>query len=118
MSCFYLESLIKAPTCFQSINLSCTELFLTNKKNFFKNPNVLKVGISDHHNFVLTALKTQFIKGSPKVKCYRSYKIFDIETSKTELSTVLTVSKTEDYSSFEEAFTSVLHNYVPIKKKF
>ena len=73
MSCFDLESLIKVPTCFQSTNPTFIDLILTNKKNFFKNSNVLEVGISDHY--------------------YRDYKNFDIETFKPELSSVLSVSK-------------------------
>ena len=32
---------------------------LTNKKELFKNSNVLEVGISDHHSFVVTALKSK-----------------------------------------------------------
>ena len=32
---FALECLIKKPMCFQSINLSCTDLILTNKKDLF-----------------------------------------------------------------------------------
>ena len=49
MSCFDLEILIKVPTCFQSTNPTFIDLILTNKKNFFKNSNVLEVGISDHY---------------------------------------------------------------------
>ena len=57
--------------------------------NRIKNSNVPEVGISDHRNLVLTALKKQFRKGSPKMKFYRDYKNFDLEIFNTELSTVL-----------------------------
>ena len=56
-SCFDVESLIKAPACFQSTHLTCIDLLLANKKNFFKNSNVLEAKIFDHHNLALTALK-------------------------------------------------------------
>ena len=39
------EYLIKKPTCFQSKNPSCIDLILTNKKDRFKNTDVLEVGI-------------------------------------------------------------------------
>ena len=47
---FNLDSLTNKPTCFQSANPTCIDLILTNKKNLFKNSNVLEVGISDHHS--------------------------------------------------------------------
>ena len=53
MNTFNLDSLINKPTCFQSANPTCIDLILTNKKSFFKNSNVLEVGISDHHSFIL-----------------------------------------------------------------
>ena len=55
-----LECLIKKPICFQCAHPNCFNLFLTNKKEFFKNSNVLWVGISDHHSFV-TALNSQLM---------------------------------------------------------
>lgn len=64
MGCFGLESLINAPTCFRR----CIDLILANKKNFFKNSNILEVGISDRHNLVLTVLRSKFIKASLKMK--------------------------------------------------
>ena len=82
MNTFNLDSLINKPTCFQSANPTCIDLILTNKKSLFKNSNVLEVGISDHHSFITTALRTQLIKGNAKMKMYRDYKTFNIEFSK------------------------------------
>ena len=50
--------------------LNYIDLILNNKKELFKNCNVLEVGISDHHNFIVTALKSQLIKGNAKIKFY------------------------------------------------
>ena len=91
MSCFDLESLIKVPTCFQSANPICIDLILTNKKKFFKNSNVVEVGISDHYNLVRTTLKSHF--DSPKMKLYPDYEKSDLKTFKTEISTVLSILK-------------------------
>ena len=49
LNLFGLECLIKKPTCFQSKNSSCIDLILKNKKDLFRNSNVLEVRISDHH---------------------------------------------------------------------
>ena len=51
------------------------------------------------------------------MRFYRGYKNLNIETYKTKLSTVLSVSKIEDYSSFPDTFTSALLKHAPIKKK-
>ena len=55
MSTFDMECLINKP-CFQSSKPNCIDLILTNKKELLKNSNVLEVGISDHHSFIVTAL--------------------------------------------------------------
>ena len=82
MSTFDMECLIKKPTCFQSAKPNCIDLILTNKKELFKNSNVLEVGISDHHSFIVTALKTQLIKGNTKMKLHRDYSSFQMERFK------------------------------------
>ena len=76
---FDLECFIKKPTCFQSTSPSCIDLILTNKKEFFKNSDVLEVGISDHHSLIVTALRSQLVKGNAKTKLYRDYNSFDIK---------------------------------------
>ena len=82
MNTFNLDSLINKPTCFQSANPNCIDSILTNKKSLFKNSNVLEVGISDHHSFITTALRTQLMKGN--AKCIKIIKpltlIFSKET--------------------------------------
>ena len=68
LSTFDPECLIKKPTCFQSSNPTCIDLILTNKKEFFKNTDVIEVGISDHHSLIVTALKSLLLKGNAKTK--------------------------------------------------
>ena len=34
---------------------------------------MLEAGISDHHNLIITALKSQLVKGNAKTKLYRGY---------------------------------------------
>ena len=91
---------------------NCINLVLTNKEEIFKNSNVLAVGISHHHSFIVTALKSQFIKGNAKIKLYRDYSSF-----KADLDQNLKCTTSFKYSDFQSTFTRVLHNHVPIKKK-
>ena len=46
---------------------------------------MLDVGISDHHSFIVTALKSQLIKGNAKMKLYRDYSSFQLEMFKSDL---------------------------------
>ena len=58
MSTFDLECLTKKPACFQLSNPTCIDLILTNKKEFFKNTDIIEVGLSDHHSLIVTDLKS------------------------------------------------------------
>lgn len=48
MGTFDPERLRKNPTCFQSSNPSYIDLLLENKKELFKNTDIIEVEISDH----------------------------------------------------------------------
>ena len=117
MNSFGLECLIKKPTCFQSKNPSCIDLILTNKKDLFKNSNVLEVGISDHHSLTITTLKSQLVKGNAKTKLYRDYSEFNMDNFKAELDDKLKSGVVTEYSNFQSIFIQVLNNHAPAKKK-
>ena len=85
MNIFDVECLIKKPTCFQSLNPCCIDLILTNKKELFKNSDLFEVEISDHHSSIVTALKSQLLKGNPKTKLYRDYSSFNLDIFKEGL---------------------------------
>ena len=109
--------MIKKPTCLQSAKPNCVDLILTNKKELFKNSNVLDFGISDHHSFIVTALKSRLIKGNAKVKLCRDYSSFQMKMFKADLDQNLKCTTNFEYSDFESTFTRVLHNHAPIKNK-
>ena len=112
-----LECLIIKPNCFQSTSPSCTDLILKNKKEFFKNSNILEVGISDHHSLIVTALRSQLVKGNAKTKLYRDYNSFDVKLFKEDLDKNLKSNNTDHFSDFQNTFTTVLHKHAPIQKK-
>ena len=112
-----LESLINKPACFQSANPTFINLILTNKKTLFKNSNVLEVGISDHHSFITTALRTQVIKGNTTMKMYRDYKTLNIELLKREIGESLENHTSYDYSYFQNIIIALLNKHALIKKK-
>ena len=114
---FGLECFIKKPRCFHSKNLSCVDLILTNKKYLFNNSNLLKVRISDHHGWTITALKIQLVKGNAKTKLYRDYSEFNMDNFKAELDDKLKSGVVTEYSNFQNIFIQVLNNHAPAKKK-
>ena len=70
MNIFNLEYLRNKPTCFQSENLPCVDLTLTSMKELFIYSEVIQVGISDHHSFVITSLKSQLVRGNKNTQRY------------------------------------------------
>ena len=117
MNSLRLEYAIKKPTCFQSKNPSCNELPFTNKKDLFKNSNVLEVVISDHHSLIITALKSQLIKGNTKTKLYCDYSEINMDDFKAELDQKLKSGIVTEYSNFKNIFIQVLNNHAPAKGK-
>ena len=117
-STFDLECLLRKPTCFQSSNPTCKDLILTNKKEFFKNTDVSEVGISDHHSLIVTALKSQLLKGNAKTKLYRDYSSFNIDHFKEDLDNNLKNNSITEYSRFQNTFLEIFHKNAPIKKRY
>ena len=64
MCSFDLESLIDSPTCYKSINTTCIDLILTNKKNHFMKSITLKTDLSDDHKLIKTILRKTISKGN------------------------------------------------------
>ena len=114
---FDLECLIKKPACFQSSNQRCIDLILTNKKELFKNNDAFEVGISDHHSFIVTALKSQLLKGNAKTKLYRDYSSFNLDIVKEDLENSFKNNFITEYFHFQNVFLEILHKHAPIKKK-
>ena len=74
MCSFDLESLIYSPTCYKSINPTCIDLILANKKNYFMKSTTLETGLSDHTKLITTILRKTICKGNSKKMFYRDYK--------------------------------------------
>ena len=99
------------------MTFSLESLILTNKKNLFKNSNVLEIGISDHHSFITTVLRNQLIKGNAKMKMRKDYKTFNTEFFKRDLRERLENHTSYGYSCFQNIFIALLNKNTPIKKR-
>ena len=80
-----LCTLISEPTCFKSINPTCNDNFLTNKKTRFMKTLAFETGVSDHHKLTGTMLRSTFAKGKPKNIFYRCDRNFDYKKFEEEL---------------------------------
>ena len=110
-----LCTLISEPTCFKSMNPTCTDNFLTNKKTRFMKTLKFEAAVSDHHKRIDTMLRSTFTKGKPKKMFYRLYRNFDNKKFVEELQKqLLSVS---DFESFQFAFKVILNQYGPLKQK-
>ena len=71
-----LCALISELTCFKSINPTCIDNFLTDKKTLMKTLT-FETDESGHHKLISTMLRSTFAKGKPKKmfhRCYRNFK--------------------------------------------
>ena len=118
LNSFDLESLIKIPTCYKSLSSpTCTDLILTNKKNFFMKSTTFETGMFDFHKLTTTILRKTISKGNTKKIFYRDYKAFDRNTFETRLQSKLKSETIIDYSRFQSIFLETLNNIAPAKMK-
>ena len=62
---------------------------------------MLGAGISDHHSLIITALKSQLVKGNAKTKVYRDYSEFNMDNFKAELDHKLKSGIVIGYTDFQ-----------------
>ena len=110
------ENLVKGPTCYKITSPTTIVLFLRNRKYCFMKSSTKKIGILDNHKLIYTSLKSTYVKGNPKFVCYRCLKNFNKELFKKNLSENLK-NIGNSFEVFNDAFTSTLDCYAPLKKK-
>ena len=88
---------------------------MLNSPKSFQHTHSFSCGLSDHHNFVVTALKNTFRKKKSNKKYYRDWKKFDNAVFRTELKEALGKSENHNYESFEQIFLSLLNLHAPMK---
>ena len=67
---------------------------------------MLEVGNSDHHSFIITALKSQLVKANTKTKLFRDYDELDMDSFKEALDGELKNGMVTEYSNFQNIFFS------------
>ena len=70
------QNLIQESSYFRGKNPTCIELIWKTKAAFL-NSRTFVMGISDFYALTTSILKLTYVKGNPKIKFYKYYKIFD-----------------------------------------
>ena len=71
------KNIVEDKTRFKNpINLTCSDLIITNRPKSLQDSDVIKTGLSDFHKMSLTVIKKLNNKQKPKVTQYREYKDF------------------------------------------
>ena len=121
-SLFSLTNIIKSDTCFAKFHSSITDLFLTNKPNFFQKTNAIETGLSDHHKLIYTFFKSCFERFNPKIVYYRNYKKFNEANFLNDVKNCdfsLKIDKPNDnYDILTNTFINVVDKHTTLKKKF
>ena len=118
---YTLKHLITEPTCYKNQNNpSIIDIILTNRKRSFHDSQTIETGLSDHHKMIITVLKSEFKKKDPTQVNYRSYKYFDENLFRHDLSSALSNLLNEDtnYDDFKKVYIDMLDLHAPMKKKF
>ena len=96
--------------------MSCIDLYLTNNSKNFQNTLSLSFALSDHHNLVVTVLKSTYTKQKPLIK-HRDWSKFDSTVFRLELREALSNIDSLEYEKFEEKFLCLLNLHAPMKPK-
>ena len=121
---YNLKNIITNATCFKSTNATLLDLFIVSKSRRFSTTLNFNCGLSDYHNFIATCTKLQHTRFTPKVVTYRSYKKFNEEDFKYEVSCIpyqiLDVFDDVDdkFWCYNKLIMNVVDDHAPLKKKF
>ena len=66
----------------------------------------LEVGIFDHHSLIVTAWRSQSVKGNAKTKLYRDYNLLNVKLYKEDLDKNVKSKNTVNFSDFQNIFIS------------
>ena len=113
-----LKTINRGPTCFK--NLSCIDLFLTNRQQCFQQTCAIEMALSDFRKMVVTVMKTHYKKQKAKTIQYRNYKHFHEQSFNFELnSELLKIDiNNAELKEFNEFFKNVLDKDAPRKQKY
>ena len=111
LNSFYLESLIKTPTCHKLLSSPTSmDLILTNSKTFFIKSTTFENGMSDFVKFTTTILRKTVSKGNARKILCRDYRTFYQNTFEKRIQSKLTSETTIYYSQFHSTFLETLIN--------
>ena len=116
MCSFDLARLLDSATCYKSINPTCIDLILTNRKNHFMKSTTFETNLSDHHKPATTILRKTISEGNSRKK--NSAEITsDLTKRNLKLSWNLTLNSQTNlhYSNLQAVFVEVLNKIALIK---
>ena len=102
-------------------NPSLVDIIRTNRRSNFQDSKTIETGISDHHKeMIITVLKSEFKKKDSIQINYRSYKNFDENYFRHELSSALLnlLNENTNYDDFKKVYIEIIDLHAPMKKKF
>ena len=120
-----MVNIVRNPTCRKGDNASLLDIVLTNVPKRLQNVTNWDVGLSDFHDIVCFATKLYVPKRSKNIIKYRSYKKFDPEVLKFELSVApfdihvcnIFDDVDDSYWACERLITSIIDEHAPVKTR-
>ena len=123
LSIYDIQNVVTNPTCFKSSKPSLLDVILTNTPRKL-NPSInLNIGLSDCHNYIGAATKIHVARNCNRKIFYRSYKKFNVEMYKSDLSIapfhVSCIFDDPDDAlwAHNALLSSILNDHAPLKCK-
>ena len=124
LNLYNLHNKITEPTCFKGLSSSVIDLCIVSKPSRFGAVFNKNCGLSDWHNFIAIGTKLNLPKAKTKVINYRSYKKFDEQAFKRDVSYVpfhlldLFDDMDDKYWFYNHLISDVVNEHAPLKMKY
>jgi hypothetical protein len=119
-----MKNVIKKATCFTKENQSLLDVAVTTKPRSVLCHGNVDTGLSDVHNMIYVMLKLHSKVSKKKPILYRSYKHFDVDKFKWDLSQQpfhmlrYMTNMDEAYTYFQDLVVNVLNTHAPVKTRY
>ena len=119
---FNLSEIVKEATCFKATPSLIDHIYVSRPRRFSTHVNY-DCGLSDFHNLVCFATKTSIPHLKPRIKKYRSFKKFNLESFTSDLDsapfqvTNIFDDVDDSYWAFSSILSDIIESHAPMKKK-
>ena len=118
---YYFQNIVKDQTCWKNLSRpTCIDLILTNFPKLFQHIQIIKTGLSDFHELVLTVSKIHFSRLKPNTANDKDYKVFVNDYFRNELLKEVNGSGSNitNFKELDDTLQGVPDKHNPLRKRY